>query len=161
MNFFLQCVFFQKKKIKTKNFETENSYSLKLNSLKVGCHSYRKNLKFCTYSGYKLALLINHRFLTKRLSIIFFFFKYKLMRVESRVVPPFIAKRVAGIYRGARIGLLFVKWRRIKHEAARARIFLVRSRARFHVLRCTSTDLHSTYARVSVHARAERGRWSS
>ena len=89
-------------------------------------------------------LLINHRFFTKRSSIIFF--QYKLMRVESPVFPPFIAKRVKGIFGCdilfygfffrkqwgsfpqslARISLLFIKWRRVKHNAARARSFSVR-----------------------------------
>ena len=61
------------------------------------------------------------------------------MRVESRVFPPFIAKRVEGIFgydillygflfrrkwesfsqSFARIGLLFIKWRRFEHKAAR------------------------------------------
>ena len=68
------------------------------------------------------------------------------MRVESRVFPPFIAKRVEGIFgydillygfllrrqwgnssrSFARIGLLFIKWRRVKRKAVRARTFLVR-----------------------------------
>ena len=68
------------------------------------------------------------------------------MRVERRVFPPFIAKRVEGIFgydillygflfrrqwgsfsrSFARIGLLFIKWRRVEHKAARARTFLVR-----------------------------------
>ena len=89
-------------------------------------------------------LLINHRFFTKLLSIIFF--QYKLMRVESRVFPPFIAKRVEGIFgydillygflfrrqwgsfsqSFAQIGLLFIKWRRVERKAVRARTFLVR-----------------------------------
>ena len=106
--------------------------------------SYRKNLKFGTSAGYNLALLINHRFFTKRWSIIFFL--YKLMRVESRVFPPSIAKRVEGIFgydillygflfrrqwgsfsrSFARIGVLFIKWRQVEHKAARTRTFLVR-----------------------------------
>ena len=65
------------------------------------------------------------------------------MRVESRVFPPFIAKRVEGIFgydilldgflfrrqwenssrSFARIGLLFIKWRRVEHKAARADFF--------------------------------------
>ena len=68
------------------------------------------------------------------------------MRVESRVFPPFIAKRVDGIFdydilpygflfrrqwgnfslRFLWIGLLLVKWRRVEHKAARARSFSVR-----------------------------------
>ena len=67
------------------------------------------------------------------------------MRVESRVFPPFIAKRVKEIFgyyillygflfrrqwrsfsrSFAWIGLLFIKWRRVEHKAARARTFLV------------------------------------
>ena len=67
------------------------------------------------------------------------------MRVESRVFPPFIAKRVEGIFgydirlygflfrrqwrsfsrSFARIGLLFMKWRQVEHKAARTRTFLV------------------------------------
>ena len=77
------------------------------------------------------------------------------MRVESRVFPPFIAKRVEGIFgydillygflfrtqwgsssrSFARIGLLFIKRRRVERRAVRAR---------FHALRCTGSDLHST-----------------
>ena len=68
------------------------------------------------------------------------------MRVEGRIFPPFIAKRVEGIFgydillygflsrrqwgnfsrSFARIGLLFIKWRRVKYKAARMRTFLVR-----------------------------------
>ena len=64
------------------------------------------------------------------------------MRVENRDFPPFIAKSVEGIFgydillygflfrrqweSFSRIGLLFIKWRRVKHKAARARTFLVR-----------------------------------
>ena len=68
------------------------------------------------------------------------------MRVESRDFPPFIAKRVEGIFgydillygflfcrqwgsssrSFARIGLLFIKRRQVKRKAVRARTFLVR-----------------------------------
>ena len=67
------------------------------------------------------------------------------MQVKSRVFPPFIAKRVEGIFgydillygflfrrqwgsflqSFARIGLLFMKWRRVEHKAAGARTFSV------------------------------------
>ena len=59
--------------------------------------SYREHRKFCNSAGYNLALLINHRFFTKRLSFTLFF-KYKLLRFESRVFPPYIGKRVKGIF---------------------------------------------------------------
>ena len=86
------------------------------------------------------------------------------MRVEIRVFPLFVAKRVGGIFSYdillydflfrrqwgsfsqsfARIGLLFIKWRQVEHKAARARgLSWFGSRARFHALRCTSSDLHS------------------
>ena len=68
------------------------------------------------------------------------------MRIECRVFPPFIAKTVEGIFgydlllygflfrrqwgsssrSFARIGLLFIKRRRVERKAVRARTFLVR-----------------------------------
>ena len=80
------------------------------------------------------------------------------MRVESRVFPPFIAKRVEGIYgydillygflfrrqwgnssrSFARIGLLFIKWRRVEYKAARAD-FLGSARA-LNSMRCAAVD---------------------
>ena len=85
------------------------------------------------------------------------------MRVKSRVLKPFIAKKVEGIFgydillygflfrrqwvsfsqSFARIGLLFIKWR-VEHKATRAR-GLSRSGlcARFHTLQYTSSGLHS------------------
>ena len=86
------------------------------------------------------------------------------MRVKSRVLTPFIAKEVEGIFgydillygflfrrqwgsfsqSFAWIGLLFIKWRRVEHKATRARgLSRFGLCARFHALRYTSSDLHS------------------
>ena len=95
VNFFLQCVFFSKK-IKNQKFWNQKINTVQYSTRRKSAISNRQNLKFCTSAGYNLALLINHRFFTERLSIISFW--YKLMRVKIRVFPPFIATKVEGIF---------------------------------------------------------------
>ena len=103
-----------------------------------------------------------HRFFTKRLSIIFFLIQINASR--SSGLTPFIAKKVEGIFgydillygflfrrqwesfsqSFARIGLLFIKWRRVEHKAARARgLSRFGSRAQFHALRCIQASIYT------------------
>ena len=85
------------------------------------------------------------------------------MRLESRASTVFIAKKVEVIFgydillygflfrrqwrscsqSFARIGLLFIKWRRVEHKARARGLSRFGLRARFHALRYKSSDLHS------------------
>ena len=85
---------------------------------------------------------MNHRFSTKRLSI--YYFLIQINASQKPVLTPFIAKIVEGIFgynillygflfrrqwgsfsqSFARIGLLFIKCRRVEHKATHAHGFL-------------------------------------
>ena len=118
--------------------------------------------------GYNLALLTNHRFFTKRLSIIFFSIQINASRKPC--FPAFHRKKSRGNLRLRYSTLrLFVPWtirkfftkfctnRSVIYKMtsswtqSRARgLSWFGSRARLHALRCTSSDLHSTNKKTNI-----------
>ena len=125
---------FSKKKIKNQKF-----WNRKLIQFKTKLTESRLLVigKICNFA------------LLKRLSIIFFLIQINASRKPC--FPPFIEKRVEGIF-GYDIllyGFLFrTRWG--SSSQSFARIGLFGSRARFHALRCTSSDLHSTNKKKNI-----------
>ena len=96
VNFFLQCVFFPKK-ITNQKFWNRKLIQFKTKLAESRLLVIEENLKFCTSAGYNLALLMNHRFFSKRLSIIFFFIQINGSRKPC--FPAFHRKKSRGNFR--------------------------------------------------------------